>query len=297
MENNTAKNFALQLGSLLCLYLSLSFLLVLLFGIINILFPDAATDYWRVEEAHGNVRLGIAMVIVFFPTYLILTRLVNNIRRKETKGLYLGLTKWLIYLSLLVGGVVVLGDLVAIIMSFLEGEVTMRFILKAAAVFVVIGAALYYYILDAKNYWVTYEKKSVLFASIVSVLVLTSIVYGFTHIDTPQEVRDQKLDEIQITDLQSIQWQIQDYYNINDDKLPDSLAQLPNASAAPEERPAYTYEITDAGFKLCATFAAESTENDMMNPSFVDEKALIKNPDNWQHEGGEVCFERIVNKK
>ncbi|MEN9922388.1 MAG: hypothetical protein RL097_665, partial [Candidatus Parcubacteria bacterium] len=39
MENHTAKHFVLQLGSLASLYLSLSFLLVLLFGVINLIFP------------------------------------------------------------------------------------------------------------------------------------------------------------------------------------------------------------------------------------------------------------------
>ena len=42
MENHTAKHFVLQLGSLVSLYLSLSFLIVLIFGVINKMFPDAA---------------------------------------------------------------------------------------------------------------------------------------------------------------------------------------------------------------------------------------------------------------
>jgi hypothetical protein len=37
----------------------------------------------------------------------------------------------LVYLSLLVGGGVLLGDLVAVILAFLNGEITTRFILKA----------------------------------------------------------------------------------------------------------------------------------------------------------------------
>jgi hypothetical protein len=297
MENHTAKHFVLQLGSLITLYLSLSFLLVLLFGIVNILFPDAADGYWQVESAHSNVRLGIAMVVVFFPTYLALTRSVNKLRREEKSGAYLGLTKWLVYLSLLVAGLVLLGDLVAVIMTFLEGELTQRFLLKALAVLVVIGSAFYYYVLDARGYWLKNEKKSVQFATGTIAIVLASLVYGFMNIETPTEVREQKLDATQITDLQNIQYRIQDYY-VTNSKAPESLSALgePAVPTAPENRPAYRYNVTNEGFELCATFAKESASDEWVGTMAIMEKSFIRNPDNWQHGAGEVCFERVVNK-
>jgi hypothetical protein len=55
MKNNTPKHFALQLGSLISLYLSLTFLLVLLFGLINLKFPDAAEGYYMIERARAIV--------------------------------------------------------------------------------------------------------------------------------------------------------------------------------------------------------------------------------------------------
>lgn len=299
MENHTAKNFALQLGSLASLYLSLSFLIVLLFGIINIIYPDATNDYWMVEQAHSSVRLGIAMVLVFFPTYLVLTRMVNTARRSENNGVYLALTKWLIYLSLLVGGAVLLGDLVAVIMSFLEGELTQRFLLKAGALFIIVGVAFYYYILDAKGHWIKDEKKSMMFAASATLVVLASVGYGFTHIDTPSTVREQKLDATQVTDLQQLQWRIQDHVVVNA-ALPETLDQLSNGSipTAPEDRPAYEYNVTAEGFELCATFAQTSTESEnymYQSGVMIDEKMMIKNPDNWQHDAGEVCFKRVIN--
>ena len=139
MENHTAKHFVLQLGSLITLYLSIAFLLVLLFNIINLAYPDAADAYWQIESYSDAVRIGIAMLIVFFPAYLILTRQVNQIRRRESSdGSYLGFTKWLVYLSLLVGGGVILGDLVAVILGFLNGELTTRFMLKSVFCYLVL---------------------------------------------------------------------------------------------------------------------------------------------------------------
>lgn len=301
MENHTAKHFVTQLGSLVSLYLSLSFLLVLIFGLINLAFPDAANSVWEIESAASSVRIGIAIVLVFFPTYVYLTRLVNSHRRNSTDNNYLGLTKWLVYLSLLVGGGVLLGDFVAVIVSFLQGEITQRFVLKALAVLVVVGGAFYYYLKDARGYWVQNEKQSVMFAGIMSLIVLISVVAGFMQIPTPTEYREQKLDQTQVNDLQNIQWKINDYLAINS-KLPDDLESLysdqaPAAPTAPDNRSPYLYKITETGFSLCATFAQETPATDfgLARPnSPTSETPTILNPDNWSHSSGEFCFERAV---
>lgn len=298
MENHTAKHFVLQLGSLVCLYLSLSFLLVLLFGLISLRFPDATDAFWQIEQASSSVRLGIAMVIVFFPTYLIITRQVNNLRRREPSGHYLTITKWLIYLSLLIGGVVLLGDLVAVIRQFLEGEITERFILKATAVLIVVGAAFSYYVLDARGYWIQQPRRSIAFGGVSALLVLTIIVLGFLSIEPPAEVREQRLDSVQVRDLQNIQHHIENYLVLND-TLPESLEDLEAVSlpTAPEDRPAYRYEITERGFQLCASFAEASPSNEtpMLAPTRPkQESPHIINQGDWQHEAGDYCFDRIV---
>jgi hypothetical protein len=124
---HTPRNVVLQVGSLIALYLSVSFLLTLVFGLININYPSAADSYWEIESATEGIRLGIAMIIVFFPTYLVLTRLMNRYRRVENGALYKNITKWLIYLSLLIGGLVLLGTLVTTIHAFLNGDLTLSF--------------------------------------------------------------------------------------------------------------------------------------------------------------------------
>ncbi len=298
MEHNTAKHFVLQLGSLISLYLSLSFLLVLIFGIINLAFPDAIEGYWAIESASESVRLGIAMVLVFFPTYILLTRIVNKLRRKEKNSAYLGLTKWLIYLSLLVSGLVLLGDLVAVIMTFLEGEITERFILKALAVLFVIGTAFYYYILDARGYWLKNEQKSIAFSLGAGAVVCIALAYGFTNIETPATVREMKLDEKQIQDLQSIQWQLEDYLTTSSSTLPLTLTELFGdfpVPTAPLGRDNYEYKKTDIGFDLCATFASDSFTTVDQFSARPEPAMSIKNGNDWRYEAGKYCFERVVN--
>ncbi len=300
MENQTAKHFVLQLGALASLYLSLSFLLVLVFGLVNIMFPDVSEGAWGIDSAHSSVRLGIAMVIVFFPTYIILTHTVNTLRRKADKGSYHTLTKWLIYLSLFVGGAVLLADLVAVIMAFLEGEITERFILKAASVLVVIGLAFFYYAQDAKGYWLKNFKQSVYYGVLATIIVFAILVFGAMNIETPSEVREGKIDDVQVNDLMNLQWRIQDHLTINK-SLPATLADLEQGidlPKAPEGRAAYEYAVTEKGFKLCADFKTESNPSDYFGYSrpMIEEKGVIANPDNWEHGKGVVCFERAVNQ-
>jgi hypothetical protein len=38
-----------------------------------------------------------------------------------------------------------------------------------------------------------------------------SLVVGFNHIKTPAQVREMKLDETQVSDLQNMQYRIEDY--------------------------------------------------------------------------------------
>lgn len=299
MENHTAKHFVLQLSSLISLYLSLSFLVVLAFGVINLIYPDPALPY-ETESSLESVRIGIAVLIVFFPVYLALTRVVNRSRRTNSGGSYLSITKWLIYLSLLVSGLVLLADLVTVIMTFLNGELTARFILKAITVLVVVGAAFYYYILDARGYWMQKEKRSLIFGACAIVAVVGMIILGVSKIDTPTVVREQKLDDRQIEDLRIIQGYVQQYYVLNK-ALPDNLevveggAQNIELPTAPEDRPSYRYNKTNDGFELCATFMQPSVSNRYSEYYYpIEEKGMIRNPENWQHGEGEVCFKRVV---
>ena len=296
MNHNTPKHFALQIGSLISLYLSLAFLLVLLFGIINLKFPDATQGYWAIESASSSVRLGIAMLAVFFPTYLVLTRLVNKLRRGKNAEQYLTLTKWLIYGSLTIGIGALLIDLAVIIMTFLEGEVTARFIYKAAAVLVIVGAAVHYYILDARGYWLKNESQSIMYGISAIVTIIAALSFGFAYIETPSQVRTMKLDATQLSDLQSIQWEIENVLAASS-SLPNTLEEVYagfDVPMAPEDRPAYTYEITDAGFSLCATFSNDSPEEISQYKPMLDPAATIKNANDWRYKAGKWCFDRVT---
>lgn len=300
MQTNTARNFALQLGALISLYVSLSALITLIFGVTDIALPDAL-DYYSYGSSAWQIRFGIAMLVVFFPTYLMLTRMVNKIRRTETEGAYLTLTKWLIYLSLLVGGAVLLGDLVTVLLTFLNGEITARFLIKAFSLVVIVGSACAYYILDAKGYWITHEKESIRYGALMALVVIIAIVFGFTHIEMPKEQRTKLLDQKRVEDLAQMQNQIGEYYRVKQ-VLPANTDELASIGYGymipvdPETQKPYTYTAkASTTFEVCADFA---TEGDEMNKG---EYASQPYPvggmtgGSWSHGAGNQCFTRTID--
>jgi Domain of unknown function (DUF5671) len=297
MENKP-RNIVLQLGALITLYLSVTFLLTLVFGLVNLLYPDPLEDFWQINTASESVRFAIAMLVVFFPTYLVLTKYVNKFRRTDAESEYQNVTKWLLYLSLLIGGLVLLSTLVTVLYTFLNGEFTTRFLLKASAVVLVVGAALHYYILDARGVWVAKKKASVMYGVAVSTVVTLIVVTGFMTIESPAEVREQTTDAVQISDLTRMQWDIIAYYNNSSSTLPSDLGallaenfDLPNA---PTGREAYSYEKTERGFRLCATFARDSVNDEFALSQFDDPSVPITNADDWRYKAGRHCFERVL---
>lgn len=291
-----AKSFVLQLASLVTLIVSIPAFIVLLFSIINLKFPDAAQGVWEASSSQDSIRYTIAILVIFFPAYLVTTRLVNKARRQEGE-LYHTLTKWLIYLALLIGGMVMLGDLAVVVYTFLNGEITVRFLLKAAVILAVIGAAFYYYAADAKGYWQEREKQSLQLGGVALFLVLMAAVYGYYNIDAPGAVREMRLDEQQLMDLQDMQWRIEAYYQETDSfpaNLEDVYSDFP-VPQAPEGREAYSYRITGANtYELCATFAAATPESQRSIAKPIAEPGLNLNNHNWEHGAGKKCFSRTA---
>jgi len=301
--NETPRHFALQLGALIALYASIASLITLLFRGSTLTLPDPADSYWQASSAQESMRFAFAALLIFFPTYLGLTRTVNVIRRRDTHGEYLGLTRWLIYLSLLLGGGIILGDAVAVLYSWLNGELTLRFFLKSITLAGIVTVAFTYYLLDAKGYWQTHERYSLLYGLGAIVIVAAAITWALTVMDSPAEVRESRIDERQTNDLQDIQYRIQDYLVANEE-LPPNLATAyvtGEPPMAPPERSEYRYERTGDGFQLCAEFATTSERDEYpyanrpIAPPKESTQPYIENPHNWRHEAGEWCFTRTVN--
>jgi hypothetical protein len=132
-----------------------------------------------------------------------------------------------------------------------------------------------------------------LFAICVSIIVLTVVVAAFVTVGSPGKQRAVKFDERRVSDLQLIESQVNNYWQVNS-KLPQALVDLTGTKVPsdPETSQAYIYRMkSDKNYELCATFnldsAAASTQNYPSSPVYGVE--------NWDHGPGSYCFSRTVN--
>lgn len=135
------------------LYTCTTSLILLFFTYINFAFPDPA---WRIsqsmlEEIMSITRAQLAIVIVSFPIFLVLWHfLLREVRRdpEKAKG---AIRRWLVYLSIFVGALTLAGDVMTLIYFLLEGQLTVRFLLKAAALFLIAGSLVLYLALTVQS--------------------------------------------------------------------------------------------------------------------------------------------------
>ena len=156
MENTakgTPKDVFLHLLAVSTLYVSVGNFIALLFGYINIYFPDALEQaYYALTGAYQGIRFNVASLVIMFPAYVFTTRVLNKEYAIEPDKRNMRVRKWLVYFTLFVAGLIMLGDLVVLVYNFLNGDLTTRFVLKVCAVLAVMGAVFWYYFADLRQH-------------------------------------------------------------------------------------------------------------------------------------------------
>ena len=150
MEQTSPKDVFLHLFSIVALYIAVGSFVALLFQYINVFFPDALNPY-ETQSAQGTIRWAIATLIIIFPAYIGSMWLLHRGYAANPATRALRTRKWLIYFTLFLAAAIIAGDLVTIIYNFLEGDITMRFILKTLVVFLVSGSVFSYYFSEVKK--------------------------------------------------------------------------------------------------------------------------------------------------
>jgi len=153
-EKPGPKNFFLHLLAMVALYTSAVAFLTILFQYINLAFPDVleARNFYIKSSAYRNLRWGIASIIVAFPVYVWVTWFLNKIYLVSEAVRASRIRRWLTYLTLFVAAVVIGGDLISLVFKLLEGELTVRFILKIFAVLFVAASVFVYYIWELRKF-------------------------------------------------------------------------------------------------------------------------------------------------
>lgn len=285
------------------LYVIVIFFGVLIFQYINYYFPDALS-YEYLPSLRETLRWAIAVLTVAFPLYLWINTYVNRELALHPEKRELKTRKWLLYITLFVAFLVIAGDIVALIYQFLQGEITTRFILKILTILLIAGAVFLYYGWNLKKEIPAVRHSSMRFFvwGVIAVVAL-SVASGFFVIGSPKSERLRQFDQRRVSDLQSIQWQVVNYWQ-SKRVLPPSLADLRDNISGyqppsdPESAASYEYRVLgDLSFELCATFnmSFESATPDYPQGHRLVTQPPLKEDESWSHGEGRACFERTID--
>jgi hypothetical protein len=303
IKRNIPRDLFLHLLAIVTLYWSCVSFVTLLWQYINNFFPDALNPYQNFHSL-DLIRGMVSCLIIVFPVFILVSWYLNKIYAREAVVRESKVRKWLIYLTLFIASLIIIGDLVSIINTLLGGEITIRFILKALSVLLVAAAVFGYYLDDVRKETPTKLSKSFGWGS--GILVLVVIISAFFIIGTPNTARLTTFDQQKVSDMTGIQWEIVKYWQ-SKEKLPATLTDLNNKIADytvpndPQTNQSYEYNIkneANLSFELCANFNRPS----QTSPNILDKPfsvAGIPNAisQNWDHEAGRVCFERTIDKQ
>ncbi len=291
------KDFFLNLGATILLYSVVINILNLLFSIIDKAIPDPA--YYSYYSNSDSIRWAIASLIIIYPFFIYITRVLNKSTEIEPEKINLGIRKWLSYLTIFIVGIAITVDIVILLNTFLGGELTLRFFLKIISLFLVLLITLKYYLLSLKD---ERSLNKIIFGISTS-LVIISILLGFYTMGSPATQRMMRFDETRIMHLQETQSQIINYWQTKG-KIPERLDELKDDISGfippvdPDTKNNYEYEIiSEDTFKLCAEFNLENQKDDenIMYKEVYYPRSV--NQENWKHTSGKNCFERKIDKE
>lgn len=113
------------------------------FIVVNQLIPDPLNQTY--DQAYAMAS-SLARLIIVFPIYLLLMRLLIKDLATHPDKYQSGVRKWLTYLALLITALIAIIDLVVFLTFLLQGELTLRFTCKVIIVLVITIGILWYYL-------------------------------------------------------------------------------------------------------------------------------------------------------
>jgi hypothetical protein len=313
------------LGIFISLTVSVTNIISILFTAIERKFTDVLEIGQYVDVYGSDMRMAIATLIVMFPIYLALSMYVSRDIRKFLYKQDLLIRRIFVYTTLFVTVCTLLGALVATIYTYLGGELTIRFGLKALAVSAIAGSVFGYYLYALRRDYTKDTFVPHLIAAAAAIFVISSLVWSISIIGTPGQMRLKRIDDARLSDISRIQQEIFNHFQTTD-KLPANLTDLDDAFQGyvvpkdPVTGEAYGYRliqqpvvrnnlqlnrkelVTPAIFELCATFDTNREYNDRGTPVFSDKMYSASNyfyagdtSPFWNHGIGETCYRRVIS--
>lgn len=297
-QNNTARDVFMYLLVVIVLAMSAVTLGSMLFQYVNIYVPDAALQQCYGTSCTDSIRWSLASLIVVFPVLVWIWRFLQKDLALNPEKAQSRVRRWLLYFTLFVAGVTLVGDAVSLVYSWLQGDLTVQFLLKVLIVLYISGS-IFFYFLRALNPKEGGAAKAVAWTA--TAVVAVSLIAGFVTSGSPFRARLERLDAQRVSDLQVLQSQIVYTHWQLKGTVPERLTDLQDSISGfvvpvdPQTKQPYEYTKTGARtFTLCATFVTEATSQYMLErqpyPIYQDSAN-----ESWSHGVGRVCFDRTID--
>jgi len=115
------------------------------FILIDDWIPDPLAGHPYGSPVLSQIPAELAALMVTFPIYMLVMRVILSETRKAPEKLDSGVRKWLTYIALLIAAGVMIGDIITFLAYFLRGDLTARFVWKVAVILVISGGVFWYY--------------------------------------------------------------------------------------------------------------------------------------------------------
>ncbi len=272
----------------------------ILFNLIDLLLPQAG------ETAQASIvpmRYGIASTVVAFPIFLFMCSVVARETARNPGQRTSPVRSWLTYLTLFVASITIVVDLIALILRFLEGEITPRFGLKVAAVALLAGGAFLYYYRELRRDEAPTPVEAGparparlgLAALVAAVVAVLGVAFWFAG--SPMRAGLLAQDRQRVQDLAAIGRQVERYYS-NKGALPESLDAcdinpgtfVEQKSDRVSGRP-YEYRVVDATrFEVAAHFELPSVPGLPEGRGRRTGEPVVEGERFWSHGAGRQAF-------
>lgn len=292
ITSNAAKfAFFYMLSLVALIFMSLS-TGIIIFQIINKKIVDLAYNFPGMFDS-GAMKFAISAIIIAAPIYYVTAWQINNNLQSGDLNKDSGIRKWLTYFILFASSVVMLGWLIATVYSFLDGELTTKFILKSLTAMSIAVIIFSYYFYDIKREKVEGVKDRVILIYFYGTLALVifSLISAFFFVESPMETRARKQDNAVLERFDRIDGAVNSYYAENK-SMPVGLEALFDTNKGflreedvqdPLTKEKFVYNLTSSSaYQLCATFRISNKD--------ISEVSYNYYKDRWPHDAGYQCL-------
>ena len=292
----------LHLLALFLLYMAAFSTGAILFLAIDIFIKDPVNRIFF--DLGGFARFNAAVLIASLPVLLLVRRAIMRDITLNPANRIAPVVRTLAYITLLITSLIMVCDMVVVLMGFLNGDLTITFILKSVVVLLLAGGIFLWYTSglafeekmgdsEGKQSSIHESQWRPRLAWAGFLTASMSLMLALWIAGNPFNQRLVRLDRQRVSDLRSLQGAISRFHK-KEKRLPDNLSELRSSPDSYIERTAdaitkkpYLYKRIDkTSYRLGAVF-------DLATPAADDSNARSRDGF-YQHDAGLQTFELNV---